>query len=595
MLSRLSYIFCTLVLLYTSFIFYPKRHPFRGESVLGWDVTGYYWYLPSIFIYKDLKQQKFGDSLVAQYQFTPSFEQSYVHESGNRVMNYSAGMAVMYLPFFTVAHLAAEPLGYRADGFTEPYQLAILIGSILAALVGLWYMRKLFLYYYSDKMVAVLLLLLVIGTNYLNYSTIDGALTHNWLFTIYVFLLLNTRDFYLTPSYKYAIRIGLLCGIAILIRPSEMIAALIPLLWGMETISVQSIKNKFSFLRQHFRMLLAAAFCTIAIGSIQVVYWLYVTGKPLVYSYGDKGFSWLHPHWGDFMLSYKSGWITYTPLAILFFIGIIPFFYCGKNKVAIVIFSAINLYIVCAWDVWWYGGTGGRAMIQSYPVMLFFIASLLQFLFSRKWRVIVAAPVILLLAYFNIWFTYNAHAGQGLYDPNGMTKAYYWRVIYRYKIPPYYDKLKDTDEYFEGEPKNMQLVYQNDFEQDTLAVKNPFAPINGKRSVFVEAHTNSPHYTFPYKTGKAKWLRAHATFYSPALEWEVWRMPQLVVAFEEDKTVKINVIRLHRFMWNGATKDLYIDVKIPGQHFDSVAVYVFNWESRQGIGIDNLKVWSFDE
>jgi hypothetical protein len=70
MLSRISYFCCLALMLYASFIFYPKWNPNRGESILGWDVSGYYWYLPSIFIYHDLKEQKFGDSIIAKYQPT---------------------------------------------------------------------------------------------------------------------------------------------------------------------------------------------------------------------------------------------------------------------------------------------------------------------------------------------------------------------------------------------------------------------------------------------------------------------------------------------------------------------------------------------
>jgi len=541
MLSRISYFVCLLLMLYTSFIFYPKWNQRAGEAVIGWDVSGYYWYLPSLFIYKDLKQQKFGDSIIAKYEPTPAFEQSITVEGGNKVITYTAGMSLVYLPFFTVAHLVARPLGYAADGFTTPYQLAILLGSLMVAMLGLWYLRRLLLLYYSDKIVGVVLLLLVFGSNYLNYSTLEGGLTHNWLFTIYVFILLNTHYFYRRPSYTYAIRIGLLTGLAILIRPSEIIAALIPLLWAMESLTPSAIKKQFGFLLGQWQKILVTALCAAAIAAIQVIYWQYVTGHMYVYSYSGRGFSWMHPHWADYMLSYKSGWITYTPLAVLFFIGIIPFLFRGSNKVAILTFFALNLYIVCAWNVWWYGGTGGRAMIQSYPILLFPLATLLQFIFERKWRAWVAMPLVLLLAYFNLWFTYNAHAGQGLFDSSSMTKAYYWKVIYRYSVPWYYDKLKDTDELFEGEPKNMKPVYSNNFENDSNALNNPVKVIDGKRSLWVPPHDTGTYYKFALKPGAGKWLRVQATFYCPMLEWETWRMAQLVARFEkQQKTTKGN-------------------------------------------------------
>jgi hypothetical protein len=44
-------------------------------------------------------------------------------------------------------------LGYLADGFSTPYQLAMQLGALLMCLLGLWYLRKLLLEYYKDRTV----------------------------------------------------------------------------------------------------------------------------------------------------------------------------------------------------------------------------------------------------------------------------------------------------------------------------------------------------------------------------------------------------------------------------------------------------------
>ncbi len=597
MLSRISYSLCTLFMLYACFFFSPKWHHKGGEAVIGWDVSGYYWYLPSVFIYHDLKHQAFGDSIVKKYEPTPAFEQSYVLENGNRVNNYSSGMALMYLPLFTIAHISAKPLGYPADGFSVPYQFALQIGSLLIALIGIWYFRRLMLMFYEDKVVALLLLLLVVGTNYLNYTAIDGSQTHNWLFTLYVFLLLNTISFYKTPSYKYAIRIGLLCGLAILIRPSEMIAVLIPVLWGMERISLNAISTKLNFLLQHIKKLAAASVCVILVGSVQVAYWMYVAGKPFVYSYVGKTFSWKHPHFADYMFSFRSGWVTYTPMVFLVLLGVIPFLFKGKNKVAILAFFAVNLYIVCAWDIWWYGGTGGRAMIQSYPIIFFPFASLLQLMFEKKILKWILTPAMLVFAYFNLWFTYNAHAGEGLYDSQGgMTNQYFWRVVFRYHIPENVKKLKDTNELFDGEPKNMKLLYENHFEdQDSLF--NPAQPaLEGQKSIFIKGHFISPEYGFNYSEKNADWVRVQARFHCIYKEWDAWRMTQLVVRLKyNNKLVKEKILRVHRFIDYNETKDIYLDVKLPKEDVNNIKVLFWNEISDQEMVVDDLKIWSFNE
>jgi hypothetical protein len=204
------------------------------EATISWDVSGYYFYLPALFIYKDLTKVEFRDSVVQKYQMSGGAYQAYDHESGNRVMKYSAGMALQYLPFFAIAHSVATFSGYPADGFSLPYQMAISFGSLLMAFLGLFYLRKSLLRYFSDTTTALTLVLIVAATNYLNYSAIDNAMTHNWLFTLYALLIWQSIRFYERPTSWRACCIGATVGLMALTRPTEIIAVLIPLLWGLE-------------------------------------------------------------------------------------------------------------------------------------------------------------------------------------------------------------------------------------------------------------------------------------------------------------------------------------------------------------------------
>lgn len=596
MLSRISYILCTAIILYAAFVFYPKWNNKGVETSLGWDAATYYWYLPATFIYHDLKEQKFGDSIIDKYGFTPSFDQSFVHESGNRVITYSSGLALMHLPAFGIAHALAEPLGFPADGFSLPYQVAVQLWSLLAALVGLWYFRQLLLRYFSDKATAISLLLLVFGTNYLNYTGVDVTLTHSWLFTIYTLLMLNAGNFYANPTTKYAIRIGLLTGLAILIRPSEMIAVLIPLAWGMNSILPAAIGNRLRFLQQHYKPVLLAVLCAVLVGSVQVIYWLYMTGEPLVYSYADKGFSWKQPHFFNYTLSYRSGWLVYTPLMFFAFAGLLVYLWKGKNKVAVISFFLLNYYIVAAWDVWWYGGMGGRAMVQSYAVAFMVIAALVEWLLTTRWIKWPVFAVMAVFAHVNIWFTYNAHKAEGLYDPTGMTEAYYWAVVGRFNVPFETRKLKETDELFTGTPANMRLLRKYDFENDSTAWVD--TPIAGLRSLlFNESLTYSSKISVPFQPGDADWIRSIAIVKVIKNEWVNWKMIQFTVNFRKgtDEIIKSRMIRPNNYVFKGQTGLVYIDVKIPEQPFDTIDVFFWNPGSSLPLMLDNIEIYSFEE
>ena len=129
---------------------------------------------------------------------------------------------------------------------------------------------------------------------------------------------------------------------------------------------------------------------------------------------------------------------------IFSFIGIPSLIKQKIHTVPLLLFFALYLYIVCAWDVWWYGG---RAMVQSYPVLAFPFAAFLETLNSNKIKKYASWFFLVLFTYLSIWWTHGIHKGK-LLDAFNMTKAYYWKVVGRYDVSPDAIKLYDTDELF---------------------------------------------------------------------------------------------------------------------------------------------------
>lgn len=589
-ISLYAYVLSAALMCYASLFFYPRWKNPATEAAISWDVSGYYWYLPSIFIYKDLKEQGFKDDVLKKYGPTNlDFQQGMKLDNGNYSMKYASGMAVMYLPFFTIANLVAKPLGYPADGFSAPYQLAIQLGGLLVSLLGLWYLRKLLLNFYEDKVVAIAMGILVLGSNYLNYSSIECGMSHTWLFTVYVFLLLNTMYFYRAFEMKYAVRIGLLVGLAALTRPSDALSMLIPLLWGMESLSPAAIKRQAALIFSKLKPLLVAGVCAAAVVSIQVIYWKYVSGHWLVYSYQNQHLYFRTPNFENYTFSYRSGWLTYSPMMVFAFVGIIPFLFRGRNRVAIVAFFLFNYYVVCAWNIWWYGG---RAMVQSYPVLMFAIAALVQAMLERKWVMALCAPLMAGCVYWNVWVTYMSHKGD-LFDNDLMPKAYFWRIAGRWNLPWNITLLKDNPEMYEGTPEKPVQLYRNDFSSDTGIVYLPHTNDNGKTLKLDRAHENSPVFKFPF-AGGTQWLRVQAKFHCEHKEGENWKMAQFIVRIMYKGTiVKESVERVYRVLGDYQTKEIPLDMKVPPVLIDSVNVLFWNVSSDQPIWIDDLKAWSF--
>jgi hypothetical protein len=577
---------------YASFFFYPRWKNAGSEATISWDVSGYYWYLPSVFIYNDLKHQAFKDDILKKYLPTNNptdFQQAIRLENGDYVMKYASGMAVMYLPFFATAHFIAPVLGYPQDGFSVPYQFAIQFGGLLISLIGLWYLRKLLLLFYEDKVVAIAICILVIGSNYLNYAAIDCGMSHCWLFTVYVFLILNTHYFYQTFKTKYAFRIGFLVGLAALTRPSDALSCIIPLFWGLDSLSISSIKNRFTLYFKHFRQLLLAGLVALCVLSIQLIYWKYATGHWLFYSYDQNQHLYFRsPNFFDYTFSYRSGWLTYTPIMIFAFIGIIPFLMRGKNRIAIITFFLLNYYIVCSWNIWWYGG---RAMVQSYPVLIFPVAALVQVSMNRKLALVLFSIVAAGFMYYNIWVTYAYHKGT-IYDAEIMSGAYFWKAAGRWDaVPEDVTLLKDNPEIFEGELKNSRIIYRgliDSISHEKYLIR--------KSLVLTKEHQISPDYVFPFADKNAEWLKVTASFHCTERETNIWKMAQFIVRLKNNgNVVKENMVRVHRVLHENETKPVSIFMKLPDASYDSVTILFWNGDSEYDIQISDLEAASFNE
>jgi hypothetical protein len=567
--SRLALLVAAIWILLVGFFYYPKWQYPQTEATISWDVSGYYFYLPAIFIYHDLKQQKFKAAITKKYNPTPDPYQSYEHPSGNLVMKYSGGMALLYLPFFTIAHFLAPRLGYPADGFSFPYQLAIGLGSLLISLVGLYYLRKLLIRFFSETVTAICLLILVFSTNYLEYAAITPALTHNYLFTLYAILMLVTDNYYRDPKIRTAAGIGLLIGLMALIRPTEMLTVLIPVFW--KTGSVKSLRNRIAFFNSHRAHIFYALLSAFIAGSLQLIYWKYVSGEWIVYSYGNEGFDFLRPHIIKCLFSFRKGWLIYTPAMIFAFAGACFILKKYRQFSFLLVFLFFFMYLNFSWQTWWYAGSlSQRCMVQAYPVVVFPLAAFITEVVNKKWLQIIFFPLLAVFTWYNLWLHHQAHKG-GLLDPENMTRAYWQKVVLRNHVSPQVFKLLDTKEWYDGPVKDPKLVYA--------------APGNMELS-------KDKEFTEEKGLGvtNAKWIRLQGNVFFTEKEDNVWNMTQAVVRiYNNGEKVKENMIRLQRFINANQVTPFYFDVRMPVRA-DSLSFLFWGAGSKKQVNIAEVKL-----
>jgi hypothetical protein len=583
---------CVFFLTATAFLYYPRWKQANTEATISWDVSGYYLYLPAALIYGDMKGLAFFPEIEQKYHPGPGMGQAFKDEkSGNYVMKYSAGQALQFLPWFLVAHIGASILGYPADGFSLPYQLAISWGSLFIAFLGLWFARKILLNYFSEKAVAAALFLMVFGSNYLNYTAIDGAMTHNWLFTLYCILVFATIQFYKKPSARYAILIGVLCGWATLTRPTELISLLIPLFWGFD-------RTRFAFFVKNFKLITYAVLSFLAVASVQLFYWKWATSQWVVYSYQDQGFDWLHPHFKEVLLGFRAGWLPYSPVMVFAVLGIYALWQRQRSIIwPILVFLSVFTYITCAWSIWWYGGSfGARAMIQSYALWLFPLAAFASWVMEQKWSSIVFPIVFGLMIGHNLWWTHQAHRG-GLFIAEQMTQGYFFKVYGAEKAERDWAKLLDNrDEYRVNTRNNVREIWRNDFENDTLITANSLQ-LNGNKSLILNEQIQfSPKYILPATpTDGVSWLRVNLSAKCLQKEWEPWRMTQLIVrVMNDEKVIRERMIRLQRLLNTGETRQLFMEIKIPKQQYNKIEMYLWHAGGISELLVDDIVVEQFE-
>lgn len=215
-----------------------------------------------------------------------------------------------------LAYAASTSL-YLADGFSFPYQVAVCVGALFYTFIGLWFLRKILLHFFDDRVASIVLLLLGLITNLLQYVSIDSTMSHSYIFFLYPLVIWTTIRRHQKATWTRAAFIGWLIGAATICRPTEALMILIPLLWNTHTKATS--KQKRMQVRSHPQSI--GAFVLFGLVGIlpQLVYWQVATGFP-VYNVGSKWF-FLTP-WFRVLFGIHNGWFIYTPIAIVFIVGL---------------------------------------------------------------------------------------------------------------------------------------------------------------------------------------------------------------------------------------------------------------------------------
>lgn len=394
----------------------PYQRPIAGDAQAYWS------YLPALFIYQDLDYD-FVAEKAAQY-YPEGYLKDFVQDvDGEKVNKTFPGVAVLYAPFFALAHVSAHVFGFPPDGFSTIYQFWFDIGLWVYFFFALVFLRKLLKKLgFSSKIALFSTVFIVFGTNVWFYTVYDQSVTHIYnLFMINGMLLslVYWRD---TRKMKWlGTALVLLCLIGITRPTNFLVFGLILFIFDKKQDIIDLFKSIFS------KKALIYYIPVLAVLLLPFLLWKAQTGNWIVYSYGEEGFDFANPHFFEFLFSYTKGWFVYTPLALMTLItGLILLFKKSKYQFTVALtFYLVATFIFSSWWCWYYGaGMSQRVMIDHYFLLAFLFALILKFVWEKKLLLYAFFTLVMCFSLLNIVQAFQIANG---ILPNGSpTKDAYW-------------------------------------------------------------------------------------------------------------------------------------------------------------------------
>ncbi len=395
-----------------------------GDPFFANDTDQYYSYLVAQFIHHD-----FFFDLSHRYWLTET-------PTGEVIPKVTMGMAILYLPFFLIGNGFAHVLGYEANGYTAPYAWCIHTGTLVYVFIGFWYMRKTLLLFFSEWVTALTMVLILSATNLFYYTFREGEMAHSYLFFLFSVFFYHVIRWHAAKQFKYLCYISVVAGFVALIRPTEILILLIPLLYGIT--SKATLTQRFSdLLALRWKWLILAALFVLPLIP-QLLFWKALTGQYLFFSYGStERFFFADPKIYSVLFGWHKGWFIYTPLALLMMLGLAMMWFRWRAlALPLSLYLLLNIYIVSSWWDWGFGGAYGmRALVQTFAFLAIPLAFLITWTFSvamPKFRIpLLAASFAAYLFFIALNLLHMAQMRSSIFHWDSMTKEAYCFTFFK--------------------------------------------------------------------------------------------------------------------------------------------------------------------
>ncbi len=348
------------------------RAPYRQQpgTLFVCDGFGYYIYLPSLVIDGDLD---LANQLIHQpdqvdqrwYEVNPVTQRR-----GNC---FQVGCAVLWLPFFLLAHgavtaLNALGLNLPRDGFGLAYELPVYIGSFFYGLAGLTYMWRLLRDLWGESVANVTTFYMAAATNLAAYLWFEPDMSHILSMFLISKLFYHLHEIHRDRSldWRHWARIGVLLGLIALVRAPDVMTGLAALFVGLSLCRPSPLTW-----RKPAQCVLACAACAIICFFPQMLAWKVLNGGFLTKPPGlyDE-IHWLGPDLAGYFLSARRGLFIWTPLLFFACLGAVLGLLRGPRFLqygALVL--ALTIYFNSCLAKWWIGASFGERRMVDFAIL----------------------------------------------------------------------------------------------------------------------------------------------------------------------------------------------------------------------------------
>lgn len=478
-LPRMAWLLVAMIMCWH--FFFVSLNPENRDRIIQSDGSGYYAYLPAIFIYHDLTYEFCSPDSPEYPGVLAADNRLFINtaKDGTGVNKYFIGTAVLESPFFLIACAAAPVFGFECDGYSLPFQIAIALAGIFYALLGLEFVRRLLNKRgFPGYVQAITILLLFLGTNLYHYTIEDPGMSHAFSFAMMsLFLWVSHNLFHDRKTYT-ALWVVLTLTAVIAIRPvNGIIVCALPFMAGSWKYFRDGIRFSFGNRRV---LIFGLAFFTFVV-FLQLLMYKISSGKWFADSYAGEYFDLTNPHIMNVLFSWRKGFLIYTPLMAVALAGILLL----KNnfeRIAFFVFFLSALWVMSSWQQWWYGGSlGMRPMIDFYPVLAIPLATIVYAICRTWWARIVTTPIILFIVVLNLVQHYQFAMAILPYDE--MNQERYERIFF--KTNKGYSFIYDPGWFYEHYiPDGSQILIarMRTFEEDTTGRMISYWQITNQRA-----------------------------------------------------------------------------------------------------------------